>query len=119
MKPIEVNEKSFDLANKTLNYRGLTSPSILFVYANWCGHCRRFAPMYNDAAKTLGTMVKLFKIDSDKNPAFIKRYGVRSFPTIYILGQDGKVKSEYNGSRASAREFSAAICKLSLTCRKF
>jgi thiol-disulfide isomerase/thioredoxin len=117
MKVIALSENAFDLSSKKLKSGGLTEPTIVFIYANWCGHCRRFMPIYNDASKILGSMVKLYKIDSDKNQTFIKKFGITSFPTLLIFDKNGKLKGEYTGERSSVSGFTGAICKISMKCK--
>jgi len=116
MKVIELKESDFNLKSKSLKTKKLSNPYIVLVYANWCGHCKRFKPIYIESSKILGSVINLCQIDADKSPNFLTAFNVNSFPTILIF-KDGKVK-EYQGYRGTANEFSGEICKLSMKCSR-
>ncbi|PHJ21954.1 protein disulfide isomerase-related protein, partial [Cystoisospora suis] len=74
----------------------------LFVvefYADWCGHCQRFAPEYEKAAKALRGLVQFVAV-SDQ--AIMPEYNIRGFPTVKVfVGKGGKPPKmfDYNGPR--------------------
>ncbi|MDT7827377.1 thioredoxin [Pricia sp. S334] len=71
-------------------------PTLVDVYATWCGPCKAMAPQFEQAKETLGDAVTALKIDMDKNPAFASRYGIRSVPTL-MLFKNGKVVWQQSG----------------------
>lgn len=73
---------------------------VLYMYSPSCGHCREFAPMYDELAAALRpTSIKFMKIDVTKgNPP--EPYGVNSLPTILL----SKKKTE-SGVKPQPREF--------------
>ncbi len=80
------------------------NPGILLVHADWCGHCKRFIPVYKELADTFsknGDRFNVFSIESaeltDKN--VVQRLNVVGFPTIYFFDQNGLIMNSYNGSR--------------------
>lgn len=57
------------------------APAAVFVYAEWCGFCKKFDPVYSDAAKNFPG-VQLLKLDSAKAANLVKENGITGFPTV-------------------------------------
>lgn len=57
-------------------------------YANWCGPCRRFAPIVEVVASELQEVVKVGKLNVDQAGTVCSEIGVRTIPTI-VLFEDG------------------------------
>lgn len=51
-------------------------------YAPWCGHCKRLAPEYAQAATTLKDEVVLAKVDCTVEKSVCDSQGVRGYPTV-------------------------------------
>lgn len=67
--------------------------------APWCGYCKQLAPIYEQAALTLGTSFPLFYVDCDKNKAIASRFKVTSFPTVMYIDRNGVAYKKYTGNR--------------------
>jgi len=79
-----------------------TAGKLVFVdfYADWCGPCREFAPVF--AAVSLQLMDAFFaKVDTDAAPQLSAKYEVRSIPYIVAM-RNGVVVAEYRGERTVA-----------------
>lgn len=68
-----------------------TGAFVLDIWAPWCGPCRMMAPAYQEAAATLASRVRLFKLDSDKNQSASAALGVRGIPTLVAYANGTKV----------------------------
>lgn len=84
----------------------MTVNKITLYYADWCGHCVRFKPVW----KELKEYIKSNKIpiimedyEADKDKEIVDKAGVRSFPTI-LVEEETKKTFEYNGDRSSVRK---------------
>jgi protein disulfide-isomerase A1 len=82
----------------------LTAHPLLLVefYAPWCGHCKKLAPEYASAAKTLeesGASVKLGMVDATQHKGLASNYGVKGYPTLKFF-QNGEA-SDYTGGRTA------------------
>lgn len=70
-------------------------------YAPWCGHCRKFEPIYKDLAKRLQHVksIKITKIDSTRNE--VDELRISAFPTLVLFpaGKTEKDKIMYQGNR--------------------
>lgn len=122
MKSVELKQTDFDLSKKKLKVSAAGSSlkelNILFVYANWCGHCTTFKKIYTDAAKTIGSVVTFYKIDSDLSPDLMKSLKVNSFPSLFIINKRGDVVKKFNPDRTSLESFLGEVCNLAMNCPK-
>lgn len=62
---------------------------VVEFYATWCGNCRRIAPVLDELAAEFTPRVRLVKINADKNPELVSRFGVTSTPTLFAMA-DGQ-----------------------------
>ena len=61
---------------------------IVDFYADWCGPCKMFGPIFESAEKKYGN-VTFCKLNVDDNEETSQKLGVMSIPTT-ILFKDGK-----------------------------
>ncbi|KAJ8376556.1 hypothetical protein SKAU_G00071360 [Synaphobranchus kaupii] len=69
-------------------------------YAPWCGHCKQFAPVYENIAETLkdnDPPIPVAKVDATKSSALGSRFDVSGYPTIKIIKKGEPL--DYDGSR--------------------
>ncbi|CAK8694525.1 unnamed protein product [Clavelina lepadiformis] len=71
---------------------------LLEFYAPWCGHCKSFAPEYEEIAKELEGKVDVAKIDATISKELASKYEVQGYPTIKILKNGEAIK--YDGPRS-------------------
>ena len=71
---------------------------VVFVFADWCGHCTRFKPTWEkieQVSKKTGLFeVQALNVDDKQNSAFIEQYEVSSFPTIMLFSKGKFTKYE-------------------------
>ena len=80
MPTTEVTEKNFE---ETIG-KGLV---LVDWWAEWCGPCRRFAPIYEEASGRHPDVV-FGKVDTEAQPGLAGEFGIRSIPTIMAF-RDG------------------------------
>jgi thioredoxin 1 len=67
------------------NHDETVSDGIVFIdfWAEWCGPCKRFAPVFEQASERY-TDITFAKVDTDDQRELSGRYGVTSIPTLVI-----------------------------------
>ncbi|XP_077119693.1 protein disulfide-isomerase A3 [Ranitomeya variabilis] len=69
-------------------------------FAPWCGHCKKLAPEYEEAATKLKGTVALAKVDCTANSNTCNKYGVSGYPTLKIF-RNGEDSGSYDGPRSA------------------
>ncbi|KAH8893640.1 protein disulfide isomerase [Thozetella sp. PMI_491] len=82
----------------------VTSAEVAMVdfYAPWCGHCQRFAPKFDAAAKSISATsldAKLGKVDCTVYSDFCREKAISLYPTMKIYKQGKELYHEYTGPR--------------------
>ena len=81
-------EKVFDFENETeWNYKGET-PAIIDFYADWCGPCKKIAPIMEELAIEYDGKVKIYKVDTEDQKQLASIFGIRSIPSILFIPKD-------------------------------
>ncbi|MBC3269788.1 thioredoxin TrxC [Pseudomonas sp. SWRI81] len=72
-------------------------PLLVDVWADWCGPCKSFAPVFEQAAAQLAGKCRLAKLDSEANQQLSAQLGIRSIPSL-ILFINGKELARQSGA---------------------
>ncbi|PNE27676.1 thioredoxin [Tannerella sp. oral taxon 808] len=65
-------------------------PCIIDFYADWCGPCRRVAPVLKELAKRYKDDIVIYKINVDKERELAGTFGVSSIPMILFVPMKGE-----------------------------
>ena len=68
-------------------------PVVVDFYADWCGPCRRLAPILRDIAQHYQGEVDFYRINVDDNQDIASVFEVRSIPMLLICPLEGEPKT--------------------------
>ena len=68
-------------------------PVVVDFYADWCGPCRRLAPILRDIAQHYQGEVDFYRINVDENQDIASVFEVRSIPMLLICPMEGEPKT--------------------------
>jgi thioredoxin 1 len=63
---------------------------VIDFYADWCGPCKRLAPLLDQLAQEFSHIV-FFKVNSDNLKSLINRFNIRGIPTLILFKNGTKV----------------------------
>lgn len=70
-------------------------PIVIDFYADWCGPCKQYAPVFNKVASQFQGQVVFVRINSDDYPELANRYDVQAIPnTVFITPGGGTLGQE-------------------------
>ena len=81
MATIALNAATFE---ETITKDGIT---LVDFWADWCGPCKMFAPVYEQSSETHGD-ITFAKVDTEAEQMLAGSLGIRSIPTIMMF-RDG------------------------------
>lgn len=68
-------------------------PVVVDFYADWCGPCRRLAPILREIAHYYQGEVDFYRINVDDNPDIAAAFEIRSIPMLLICPLNGEPKT--------------------------
>ncbi len=99
-------EKSHNFDELVLNSK---LPVIVDFYADWCGPCKKLAPILEEKAKESGKF-KVVKINIDENDQLAEQFNVSSIPYV-VLFVNGKKSLDFLGFNLKALDDMIASIK--------
>ena len=94
---IDVRDENFDAEVLSSEL-----PVLVDFGATWCGPCRALEPILAKFARENVGRVKVARIDIDEAPGVVKRYGIRSAPTLVVF-RAGEKRAQHVGLTTKER----------------
>lgn len=92
--PVEATDETF---HQIIPREGIAAVD---MWAEWCGPCKQFAPVYETSAKENPDVVHA-KVNIDTNPELPAYFQVQSIPTTIFI-RDGIVVGSVSGAMSAS-----------------
>ena len=79
----------FEKDPQTFNYKGKL-PAIVDFYADWCGPCRRVAPIMEKMAEEFEGRLVIYKVNTQTEADLAQVFQIRSIPTVLFIPMEGQ-----------------------------
>ena len=76
-------------------------PVMVDFYADWCGPCKKMAPLVEQLAEEFDGKVKIGKLNVDENQDIAGTYNVMSIPN-FVFFKNGQVAEQVVGGMPKA-----------------
>lgn len=71
-------------------------PALVEFSAEWCGPCKKMAPIIQEIADEMGEQMNVLHMDVEKGRDTAAKFAILSIPSVLIF-KDGKVIEEITG----------------------
>lgn len=65
-------------------------PVIIDFYADWCGPCKKIAPIMVQLAEEYKDQIIIYKVDTEKERELAQVFAIKSIPSILFIPADGQ-----------------------------
>ena len=79
----------FEKNPNTFVYKGKVS-AIVDFYADWCGPCRKVAPIMEKLANEYDGKLAVYKVNVDREKDLASVFQIRSIPTVLFIPMKGQ-----------------------------
>ncbi|MBR5632318.1 MAG: thioredoxin [Bacteroidales bacterium] len=79
----------FEKSPNTFVYKGKL-PAIVDFYADWCGPCRRVAPIMEKLAEEYDGKLLIYKVNTQNESGLASAFQIRSIPTVLFIPMEGQ-----------------------------
>lgn len=64
-------------------------PCIVDFYADWCGPCKKIAPVLKELAAQYKDQIVIYKVDTEKQKELAASFGIQALPTLLFIPLNG------------------------------
>lgn len=88
---------AIDLTPEMLEeYAQGSAPVVIKFFADWCGPCKMFAPIFEKAAAKVEDKAVFAQVDIDAQPALAEKFEIMNVPAIVLI-KNGETVKKHSG----------------------
>lgn len=84
---------NFEDNPNTFIYKGKL-PAVIDFYADWCGPCRRVAPIMERLAEEYDGELLVYKVNTDQERGLANTFQVKSIPMVLFIPLEGQPRMQ-------------------------
>ena len=69
-------------------------PCMIDFYADWCGPCRKVAPIMEELAQEYEGKINVYKVNVDNEQKLPTIFKVKNIPTVFFMPKEGQPLSQ-------------------------
>lgn len=89
------------------NLLALKSNVLIIFHADWCGHCKKFLPIFEEISKNdqLSKAFSFIKVTCNANSDICQSFNISKYPTLKVFLNGVEYSSEPSREKAELEEF--------------
>lgn len=110
----EKNERTFIENNEYDKKKKNKKDNLLFFYANWCNHCQKSKPIWENAKKD--TNIQQFNLnfvdvngEDEINRELLETYNIKEYPTVILERDNKKIIFDANLTSETLLKFLSSV----------
>lgn len=110
----EKNERTFIENNEYDKKKNNKKDNLLFFYANWCNHCQKSKPIWENAKKD--TNIQQFNLnfvdvngEDEINRELLETYNIKEYPTVILERDNKKIIFDANLTSETLLKFLSSV----------
>lgn len=87
----DFRKKVADIDRNTAEWKYLgDKPAIIDFYADWCGPCKKIAPILEELANEYSGQIYIYKVDTDKEGELASLFSITAIPALLFVPMEGE-----------------------------